>query len=143
VRGIAGLGARHLVTRMAPGHLPALALSTWGFGSTVPLGLVIWALTSAPSVYSAPLWGAVAGGVVFTAFGYLAVTAAMRLAPASIVSPFRYSRLVFTTALGMLVFGDRPDGWTLLGAALILSGGLYTFLRERALARNILPQAPG
>ena len=71
-----------------------------------------------------------------TTTGYLAITTAMRMAPASIVAPFRYTRLVFTTGLGILIFGDRPDFWTLAGAAVILLAGLYTFLRERRLARQ-------
>lgn len=76
-----------------------------------------------------------AGAVAVTAAGYLAVTMAMRMAPVSSVAPFRYTRLVFTAGLGMAIFGERPDGWTWAGAALILGAGLYSFLRERRLAR--------
>jgi len=34
------------------------------------------------------------------------------------------------------VFGERPDVWTLTGAALIIGSGLYTFARERIRARQ-------
>jgi drug/metabolite transporter (DMT)-like permease len=37
----------------------------------------------------------------------------------------------------MLIFGDRPDFWTIAGSALILAAGLYTFMRERRLARAV------
>ncbi|MBY6119324.1 DMT family transporter [Mameliella alba] len=135
VMGITALSARDLVTRLSPGHIPALAISTWGFGSTLLPGLALWALTSEPSSFTgAALWPTL-GAVVVTTSGYLAITSAMRMAPASIVAPFRYSRLVFTTGLGVLIFGDRPDFWTLAGSALILVAGLYTFVRERRLAR--------
>lgn len=135
ILGIVSLSVRDLVTRLSPPAIPALAISTWGFAATIPLGLVLWlggdrTLTTAPD---ALLW--MLGAVVTTASGYLAITTAMRLAPASIVSPFRYTRLVFTTGLGILIFGDRPDAMTLTGAGVILAAGLYTFLRERKLAR--------
>lgn len=135
ILGVVALAGRDLVTRLSPPHIPSLAISTWGFAATIPLGLVIWGIEALPPMLSgAALW-AILGAIFFTATGYLAITTAMRLAPASVVSPFRYARLVFTTGLGVLIFGDRPDGLTLLGAAIILSAGLYTFLRERRLAR--------
>lgn len=135
VMGIAGLSARDLVTRLSPSHIPALAISTWGFFVTLLPGSILWLMASGNSSYTpAALWP-ILGAVVVTTSGYLAITSAMRLAPASIVAPFRYTRLVFTTGLGVLIFGDRPDFWTLAGSALILLAGLYTFLRERRLAR--------
>nr|WP_283054250.1 DMT family transporter [Thetidibacter halocola] len=140
VLGIAALSARDLVTRLSPPHIPALAISTWGFGITLVPGLALWAFASEPSSYAPDALWPILGAVIVTTSGYLAITTAMRLAPASIVSPFRYTRLIFTTALGILIFGDRPDGWTLVGAALILAAGLYSFLRERRLAKEALAQ---
>ncbi len=49
--------------------------------------------------------------------------------------PFRYSRLVFSLALGVLIFVEIPDGWTLLGAAIVIGTGIYTFIRERQAQR--------
>lgn len=37
---------------------------------------------------------------------------------------------------GAIVFSERPDAMTLLGSALIIATGLYTFVRERRLARR-------
>jgi len=75
---------------------------------------------------------AIASGVL----GYTLIVAGMRLGDASAVTPFRYTRLVFTMIGGMLVFGERPDLMTYLGSAVIIASGLYTFLRERKLARQ-------
>jgi drug/metabolite transporter (DMT)-like permease len=135
VMGITALSARDLVTRLSPAHVPALAISTWGFFVTAPPSLILWALSTEPTSYASDAVWPILGAIVVTTSGYLAITTAMRMAPASIVAPFRYTRLVFTTALGILIFGDRPDGWTLAGAGIILAAGLYTFLRERRLAR--------
>ena len=74
----------------------------------------------------------------FGVFAYWAITAAMRLGEVSVITPFRYSRLVFALIIGALVFGERPDGWMLLGATLIIGSGLYTFARERHRRRHAL-----
>ena len=58
---------------------------------------------------------------------------AFRNAPASLVVPFSYSALLWATILGFIVFDTLPDRWTLLGAALIVSSGLYIFYREKTL----------
>lgn len=133
VMGVSGLAGRDLVTRLAPQHLPALTLSVWGFGSTIPVGLIVYMFEDMPLTAQPIALAHIFGAVLFTAFGYLAVTAAMRMAPVSIVAPFRYTRLLFTTSLGILVFGERPDAPTLFGAALVLVAGIYSFLRERRL----------
>ncbi|MGE0744716.1 MAG: DMT family transporter [Rhodospirillales bacterium] len=52
------------------------------------------------------------------------------IAPASILSPFVYASIVWTTALGFFVFGDFPDGWAWLGTAIVIASGLYIFRRE-------------
>lgn len=135
VMGIAGLSARDLVTRLSPPEVPALAISTWGFAVTMLPGIALWVTGSAASNFGAEAIWPILGAVVVTTSGYLAITKAMRMAPASIVAPFRYTRLVFTAGLGVVIFGDRPDFWTIAGSALILAAGLYTFVRERRLAR--------
>jgi drug/metabolite transporter (DMT)-like permease len=48
-----------------------------------------------------------------------------------VVTPFRYTRLVFALILGAAVFGERPDAATLLGSAVIVASGVYTLLRSR------------
>ena len=104
-------------------------------GATVPAGLVLMLIMG-------PDWSTGGGGfayigvaVVVTTSGYYLVTAAMRLAPAAIVSPFRYTILIWAIILGIVIFGDLPDAWTLAGAAVIVATGVFTFYRERRLSR--------
>ncbi|MGR3494267.1 DMT family transporter [Citreimonas sp.] len=134
VMGVVGLAARDLVTRLSPESIPSLAISTWGFMAIIVPGLALLIFEAKPMTAEPLALVYIAAMVVVTALGYLCVTTAMRLAPAAIVSPFRYTRLVFTTGLGMAVFGERPGLPTLAGGALILAAGLYTFARERRLA---------
>lgn len=77
----------------------------------------------------------VAGAAGFIIFGYLTVIMAMRVGDISIVAPFRYSSLVAAIFLGWAVFGQWPDNLTLIGAAIVVATGIYTFYRERRLAR--------
>ncbi|WP_323764942.1 DMT family transporter [Marinovum sp.] len=132
--GACGLAARDLLTRRVPDAVNSLTLSTWGFAATVPAGLVLMLIMGPDWSTGGAGFGHVAVAVLVTTTGYYLVTTAMRLAPAAIVSPFRYSRLVFTMGLGVIVLGDRPDTLTLVGAAIILASGLYTFYREHRLA---------
>jgi drug/metabolite transporter (DMT)-like permease len=45
--------------------------------------------------------------------------------------------------LGFLMFGDLPDVWTLVGAAIVIAAGLVVFMRERILGRETTVPAPG
>jgi drug/metabolite transporter (DMT)-like permease len=63
--------------------------------------------------------------------GHYLLICAHRLAPASVLSPFIYSQLAWTTALGYVVFGDVPNHWTIAGASIVIASGLYLLHRER------------
>ena len=56
---------------------------------------------------------------------------AFEAAPASTVSPFVYSILIWATLSGYIVFDDLPDIWTVAGAAIIAGSGLYIAFQER------------
>lgn len=73
---------------------------------------------------------------------YLTVLAFQR-APASLLAPFTYVQLIWSTAFGYAIFGNLPDGWTWLGAAIIIASGLYTAHRERIRWREARAKAAG
>jgi len=54
-----------------------------------------------------------------------------RCAPATVVTPFGYSALLWSALFGYLIFDTLPDAWTLLGAAIIIASGLYIYHREK------------
>ncbi|MEH6776301.1 MAG: EamA/RhaT family transporter, partial [Cereibacter changlensis] len=80
--------------------------------------------------------------LLFGFAGYWTVILATRVGEVSAIVPFRYSRLIFALVIGTLVFGERPDRWVLIGAALIIGSGLYTFAREQRLRRRALSMRP-
>lgn len=142
VLGVIGLAGRDLVTRRMPRGLPTLVVATWGFATVTLLGLGLFALqdeyVAPPPLALAQMAGALGIGIV----AYWMIIEATRAGDVSAISPFRYSRLIFALAIGVIVFDETPDGWTLGGAALIIASGIYTVLRESAQARRTLASAP-
>lgn len=63
--------------------------------------------------------------------GHILFTMALESAPAAILQPFQYSVLVWAAILGVIVFGDIPDTWTIAGALIVVASGIYTVYRER------------
>lgn len=126
-----GLSIRDLATRAAPSSLDNLQVATIGFFALVPTGALLIAFGQAP-IWPTMGHTAILGmAILATIVGYYAITAAMRVGEIAAVTPFRYSRLVFGLVLGIIVFHERPDALSYVGAALILSAGLYSAWRER------------
>jgi drug/metabolite transporter (DMT)-like permease len=67
--------------------------------------------------------------------GHFLLIVGHRLAPASVLAPFIYTQLVWTTTLGFLVFGDVPQRWTIVGGLIVVSSGLYLLNRERKVGK--------
>ena len=63
-------------------------------------------------------------------FSQYFIAKALEQAPASVVSPYLYGELLLAAMVGFAVFGDFPDHWTWLGAAVIAASGLYIAYRE-------------
>jgi len=131
VLGMIGFAGRDLATRASPPAMSTAQIGTLGFAVLVWAGLILALVRGEPPVWPAPLpLVQLAGAAVVGAFAYGALTLAMRSGAVSVVAPFRYSRLVFALILAVIVFGERPDGWTLAGAAVIVGAGLYSFARQ-------------
>jgi drug/metabolite transporter (DMT)-like permease len=63
-------------------------------------------------------------------------TRAFARADASAIMPFDYSRLPFVAAIGFVLFGEVPDAWTWVGAAVIAGAAIYIAQREARVARE-------
>jgi drug/metabolite transporter (DMT)-like permease len=131
VLGMLGFAGRDLATRAAPPVLSNLQLGVYGFAMMVPTGAILLAVSGGAALPSALAAGQLAAATVIGVLAYYALTSAMRMGEVSVVTPFRYTRLVFALILGASVFGERPDAATLLGSAVIVGSGIYTLLRSR------------
>ncbi|MBK6466023.1 MAG: DMT family transporter [Rhodobacter sp.] len=130
VAGTLGFAGRDLATRAAPVALSNRQLGALGFAMLAVAGALILAWTGRAHWPDARVAGLVLGATTFGIAGYYALTAAMRTGEISAVTPFRYMRLVCALILAAVVFGERPDGWTLAGAALIVGAGIFGLSRR-------------
>ncbi len=129
--GMLGFAGRDLATRAAPPALSNAQLGVAGFTVLGVSGLLILAVIGGVTFPSLHATALLTGASGFGIAGYTALTQAMRTGEVSAVTPFRYARLVFALAVGVLIFGERPDAQTLLGSAMIVTCGLALLSRRR------------
>lgn len=119
-----------IVTRtLAASDTSATTLAYSGLVGTILMTPVLPFVWSAPP--SALHWLMLLAIGGFAAIGHWLLILAHARAPAPVLSPFIYTQLMWMAALGYLVFGDVPDGWTLAGGAIVVGSGLYLLLWER------------
>ena len=70
-------------------------------------------------------------GMVDAARAFFAITEAFRHGQASAVAPFEYTALAWGIGLDYLLWTVLPDGFTLIGASIIILAGLYLLRHER------------
>ncbi|MFV0358449.1 DMT family transporter [Tropicimonas sp.] len=131
VLGTLGFAARDLATRAAPRGLSTAQIGICGLSVLVPTGLAVLAITGGAVLPQPAGLALVGAGSLIGVAAYAFLTAAMRTGEVSVVTPFRYTRLLFGVMLGMLVFAERPDAATLAGSAIVLAAGLYILLTRR------------
>ncbi|WP_170514695.1 DMT family transporter [Ruegeria atlantica] len=138
VASVLAIAARDLITRKLDVRVASSVVALQAYVAVAFAGVALMVFSAQPVV---PLntWqiGPYLGAVGFGFLGYYGIVIAMRIGEASALTPFRYTRLIFSIAAGMLMFGERPDMMTLAGATLIMGSGMYTFIRERRLAREL------
>ncbi|MBT8408455.1 MAG: DMT family transporter, partial [Alphaproteobacteria bacterium] len=107
VVGTLGFAARDLGTRAAPKSLNNLQLAAYGFVVLIPTGLVLSLFTGPAALPDAATYAFIAAAIVFGITGYYGITVAMRRGEIAVVTPFRYTRLIFALILGFAMFGER------------------------------------
>src|SRR6185312_11337173 len=122
-----------LTRRMRGADLP---VTTLAYSTTI--GFVLSAL-ALPLVWRPPSLGEcgmlVAMGMLNAGGQYLFIAGLIRGA-ASMLAPFSYSQMIWSTLMGYLVFGAVPVAWTWAGAGLVVGSGVYIAHRERLRARR-------
>jgi drug/metabolite transporter (DMT)-like permease len=109
-------------------------------GVVVMLPVLPFVWTAPPSGFDLTLLLGV--GALGSAGHFLLILAHDR-APASVLSPFMYTQLLWAVTLGYLVFDNVPNRWTLAGAAIVVASGLYLLYRERKVRGTVAPIEPG
>ncbi|HEY9037383.1 MAG TPA: DMT family transporter [Roseovarius sp.] len=130
--GMIGFAGRDLASRAAPAAISTSILGLYGFLAIALAGVLYsgWSLEAfvRPDL-RASLWlvGAIASGTIAYAF----LMKAMRTGEVSAVTPFRYTRLLFGIALGVVLFGERLSASMLIGSGLIVASGIFILWRSR------------
>jgi len=81
-------------------------------------------------------WMMMVGMGVSGGTGHYAMIQAYSAAEVSAVAPFTYAVLIWMIVSGYIVFGDLPDIWTLVGALIIATSGLYISRREAQIKKK-------
>ena len=92
------------------------------------------------SIYIAFYWNPMSNNAIlltiiiglFGTAGHICLIRALSIGEASLVAPFIYTNLLFTTTWGFVLFGNLPDFWTIVGALIIVAAGIYVWARDRA-----------
>lgn len=136
VIAVLALALRDLITRRLPPEVGSGLLSAGAFGAMGLAGLALMLLGGQGAVMPTAGQGALMAATLgFGLLGYITMVIATRLAEIAVIAPFRYSRLLFAMSLAVLVFGERPDAATLIGAGMIAGAGIYAMWREARLRR--------
>ncbi len=119
-----------LLTRRVPNDRPETTLFYTSTVGAVGLSLLLPAVEFPASVAAGEAAAFAALGVL-AGLGHWCFIAAFVRAPASLLAPFTYLHLVWSTIYGLLVFGHLPDGLSVLGMAAIVASGVALVLHER------------
>lgn len=122
-----------ILTRMIAGRddMPVSQIYASGIATLalLPVALTMWQWPQ-----TGLHWGLLLLAGAAAAVGHSLLTIAYRYGEASQLTPVVYTEIISITFLSWLIFGQLPDGWTVLGTAIIIGSGTYVWLRERQTA---------
>lgn len=141
---VAGVGAWALamisIRRMGQaGERNITIVLLFTLACTVLSGVLVIPVWVTPSGWQ---WAALLGVGLFSAGAQMLMTEGYRTGEATLLAPFEYGAIVYTTALGLLIWGERPDLGDLAGIAILVGSGLYIWHRETRVIRSPPPAPP-
>ena len=74
--------------------------------------------------------GALVCAGLMSGFAQLLMTEGYRAAETTLVAPFEYGAIIYATVLGVTIWGEWPDVWSLVGIVVLIASGLYIWHRE-------------
>ena len=103
-------------------------------GALVFLAPTVWLWQTPPTVYH---WGMAVAIGFLTTLGMVGFIRGFAVGEASVIGPVEYVRLIFAALLGLLIFGEIPDLWTVVGALIIVgSTGLLARAEAASASRR-------
>ena len=142
--GLAGFDVYSIAALASMGFITMRDLVTRRFAPGIPTLLVIAVTAAAVMLAGLSLsvnevwpvmalreWMILLSAAGLLLVGYGTSILAMRYGEMSVVAPFRYTGILFAIVLGYVIWQDVPDAYTLVGIAIVVATGIYTFYRER------------
>jgi drug/metabolite transporter (DMT)-like permease len=133
--------ARDLTTRRLDPATSSLVVGLYGTVAVTLAGAAI-GLTESWAFPNREQWMLIAIAAVFLGLGTYLVVHAFRGVEIASVAPFRYTLLLWMGIAGYVGFGEVPDRWAFVGAALIVLSGLYALHREAVTRRAVAAGSP-
>lgn len=129
VLGMLGFSGRDLASRAASSNLSTTALGFYGFLTVTISGLLYMAWTKSPLIFpsqhaSILLISAICVGVM----AYSSLMKAMRIGTVGMITPFRYTRMIFSIFLGIFIFGEILSTAMIVGSLVIVISGLFIIM---------------
>jgi drug/metabolite transporter (DMT)-like permease len=119
------------IRRMGDAGESGVTIVLWfAFAAAALSGLASMPVWVAPG---AAQWALLVGIGPVSAFAQVLMTEAYRRGEATLLAPFEYSAILWTTLLGAILWAELPDGWDFAGMAVLVGSGLYIWRREVAL----------
>ena len=125
-----GMALRDIATKLVRENFSTLLLSFYSCFLFIFSGSVLFIINGEASVPALDDIALLAGMIAAGSLGFFFMTEAVRLGDMSVVIPFRYTRLLFSMAAGILILGEKVNTIMLFGSALTILSGLYIWRRE-------------
>jgi len=116
------------IRRMGEAGESGVSIVLWfAIGSSIVAFLASLPVWVWPSAWQ---WLLLLGIGIISALAQLLMTEAYRSGEPTLVAPFEYSGIIWTTLLGAIIWAEAPDGWDGLGIAVLVASGLYIWWRD-------------
>ena len=130
-----GLALFSILTRQMAGRISPQTMQIYmgALGTVVLLPFALWAWTTPATPAQ---WAAMLAVGLWAWIGHEMFSRAHLHAEAALLMPFSYVFILYVTLGGYLLFGNIPDGATLVGGVIIVGSGLLIWWRESAARRH-------
>lgn len=125
-----GMALRDITTKLVRENFSTLLLSSYTSLLFIISGSVLLIISGEASVPDIGMIFILAAMIASGSLGFFFTTEAVRLGDVSVVIPFRYTRLLFSMAAGILILGEQVNAIMIFGSALTILSGLYIWRRE-------------
>ena len=125
-----GMALRDISTKLVREDFSTLLLSFYSCALFTLSGSVLLIITGGARVPDINMIFIVAAMIALGSLGFFFMTEAVRWGDMSVVIPFRYTRLLFSVVVGIVILGEQVNAIMLFGSVLTIFSGLYIWRRE-------------